>query len=198
MPSKRKSPPRESGGSSEWMSVAEACRYICAALEVGKDHALLLLARWGRDGMVQARGSDSAAFASVVIIGPGEGPAIIWQSISPEEWDIVHWLRHSGNSLPGFSLIEINAADLTARTDRGAPSTQKLKRQPKSPGRPLLTGNQKADAEIHKKMHELLSKRLANSAWDAARHFLSEARGTGSDDAKRRRLTNGYKRTYGE
>src|SRR5829696_526164 len=102
MPSERKISLDESG---EWMSVPEACRYLCAILGVEKDRALLELACAARDGIVQARCSDVATWARTVIIWPGEEePPISWRPIRTEEWDIAYWLRYSGNALPGIRL----------------------------------------------------------------------------------------------
>jgi hypothetical protein len=62
--------------------------------------------------------------------------------------------------------------------------------------RPKDTGYQKLDGPILEKMHQLMIAKEATSATDAANRFLSEARGA-SDEAKRRRLRDGYKARYG-
>ena len=156
--------------------MSEACRYLCAILGVEKDRALLVLASAARDGTVRARCSDVATWArnDVHMAWQGRAP-ISWRPISPEEWDVAYWLHYSGNALPGIGgLIEFNTADLIAhfRLDRAAGTAQKPKQLRTSEGRPRGTGYQDADAAIHKKMHELLSKKQAGSPRNAARHFL--------------------------
>src|SRR5881409_737876 len=97
MPSKGKISPDESG---EWMSVPEACRYVCAILGVEKDRALLEIAYAARDGTVQARCSDVVTWASTMAPVFGEEKPPSWRTIRIEEWDIAYWLRYSGESPP--------------------------------------------------------------------------------------------------
>jgi len=124
-----------------------------------------------------------------------------WGGSYESRLDVRLWIVGTGTSWgpedPGeLGGFEYCLDDLLALYPLSAPARTNRRRPKAVNKRPLDTGYQKLDGPILEKMHQLMIAKEATSATDAANRFLSEARGA-SDEAKRRRLRDGYKARYG-
>jgi hypothetical protein len=90
-------------------------------------------------------------------------------------------------------MIENIARGLEQEAASAAPASEApAATQPRRRGRPRGTGYLHLDAPLHEQMREMLKQGLANSRTAAAKRLADRAYGTGTWEAKIRRLVRSF------